>query len=171
MVQKSKAKNTKVEVKSYRDVAASINRFLVKNLHDRFSFTFSEKTKQKLVAYGPWLAAFALLIVAPELLVLAKDAHFISLSGFIEQILFNRTSWVLLLVLFANCLLTVDALSELFNKTTKGWNRVYAALLLNGLYIVYQLFANIEEPAAPLLSLVILFIGLFSLLDIRSYYK
>lgn len=167
----SKVRKQSVQVKNRSDVLASINGFIFKNVHDRHNLTFSSNTKEKIVSYGPWLAIAALLIIAPELLVLAKDATFISFSGFIETILFNRTSWVLLIILFINCLLLVDGLEDLFAQKRRGWNRIYIALLINITYVIYQLFARIEQPAAPILALVGFIFCLFTLLDVRDYYK
>ena len=53
-----------IEVKSYRDLTLGLNNFIFKNAHDRYSATFSKPTKEKLVAYGPWLAALLLLIIS-----------------------------------------------------------------------------------------------------------
>lgn len=160
-----------VEVKHSRDVISTFNRYVFKNLHDRYNARLSESTRTKIVAYGPWLAIFTLLVIAPELLVLANNAMFISPTGFLEKVLFNRNSWVLLIIVFVNILSAVDALGELFNKTKRGWNRIYFALLINITYVVLQLFTHLEQPAAPLLALLGFTACLFALLDVREYYS
>lgn len=160
-----------VEVKGFQDIIRLFNNLISKNLHERFGVRFSKSNQVKIVAYGPWLSIAVLLLLAPELLVLANNAMFISPIGFLEKILFNRDSWVLLIIMFINIISAVDALSELFDKTMRGWNRVYVALLINMGYVFYQLLTSLEQPAAPLLSLVVFGFCLFTLLDIRQYYK
>ena len=167
----SKKASSSVEVKQSRDIIRVFNAFVAKNMHDRYKTRLTKNTQQKIVSYGPWLAALILLVIAPELLIFAKEARLISLNGFIETVLFNRESWVLLLVILANCILTFDALGELFNKTERGWNRVYSALLINSTYVLYQLAAQIANPAAPIVSILLLALCLFVLFDIRKYYK
>lgn len=168
---KRNTRKNAVEVKSYKDVLAVVNRFIAKNLHDRYSVRFAESTRQKIVSYGPWLTLATLIFVAPELLVLANNAMLISPIGFLEKVLFNRESWVLLIIVFINILCSVDALTDLFEKNKRGWNRVYAALLINLGYVLYQLFTNLEQPAAPLLSALGFIFCIFAVLDIREYYK
>lgn len=163
--------STTVEVKNYKDILSGFNNFIAKNIHDRYNVTFSQVTKLKLVAYGPWLAIVTLLVILPQLLVLANNGQVSSPVGFLEQTLFNRESWVLLIILLTNIILLVDGLAELFNKALKGWNRVYLALLVNGGYILYQLFTQLDQPAAPLLSLLGIGFCLFTVLDIKRYYK
>lgn len=170
--QKPRAKKVQaVEVKNSKDVLSMFNRYVFKNLHDRYNARLSEPTRQKIVAYGPWLAIFTLLFIAPELLVLANNAMFISPTGFLEKVLFNRDSWVLLIIVFVNIISAVDGLSELFNKTKRGWNRIYFALLINIGYVLFQLFTHLEQPAAPLLALLGFTACLFALLDVREYYS
>jgi hypothetical protein len=160
-----------VEVKKTDDVVKAVNDFIFKSFHDRYNFSLSTNVKESLVAYGPWIAAALLLLFAPEMLVLAKTAQFISFSGFLEQILFSKDSWVILVVVFINCLAVADSLSYLFKKSKRGWNAVYGALLVNLIYVVYQLFSNLDHPAAPILSVIGLGACIFTLLDIRTYYK
>ena len=173
MAKKATKKNDKksVKVKSFADVTQTVNHFIFMNAHDRYNLTFSNTTKEKLVAYGPWLATFTLLVLAPELLVLARESRFITLSSFIETILFSKSAWVILLVIFANCLLLVSAIEDLFAKKKPGWNQIYLALLINLIYVIYQFFYRIEQPAAPTLSLIAFGFCLFALLDVRKYYK
>lgn len=165
-----RASRANVEVKSYREVFKNINNFISRNLHDRYNIRYSEVTRLKLVSYGPWIMIGTLLFFAPELLVLAKDTMFISPAGFIEKVLFNRDSWVTLIIVLINIICAIDALSELFAKTKRGWNRVYLALLINTGYVLYQLSTNLQQPAAPLLALLGFIFCLFSVLDIREYY-
>jgi hypothetical protein len=160
-----------IEVRGSRDVISVFNRLIIENVHDRYNARFSENTRKKIVAYGPWVSIALLLLFAPMLLVLANNGMFISPVGFLEKILFNRDSWVLLIIVLINIVCTVDALSELFNKTKRGWNRVYIALLINSGYVLYQLASNLEQPAASVLSLIGFLFCLFALLDVREYYK
>lgn len=164
------SKKSNVEVKRSTDVVKTINAFIFKNLHDRYNAKLSTKTREAIVAYGPWLGALLLLIIAPELLALAKTGSFISFSGFVEKVLFSKESWVLLVVVFINCLATVDSLSYMFQKAKRGWNAIYGALLINIVYVLYQLLTNMNQPAPAILSLVGFGFCLFSLLDIRTYY-
>lgn len=167
----SKKAPASVEVKKSGDVIKAFHAFIAKNVHDRYNTQLTKATQEKIVSYGPWLAAFVLLVLAPELLVLAKESRFISFSGFLETILFNQDSWVLLIVLLINCVLAFDALGELFNKTKRGWNRVYSALLINLAYVLYQLGAHLSNPAAPILSILGFGFCLFVVFDVKRYYK
>jgi hypothetical protein len=170
--QKTRAKKqASVEVRGLNDVIALFNRIVAKNIHDRYNARFSENTRKKIVAYGPWLSIALLLVAAPILLVLANDGILVSPIGFLEKVLFNRDSWVLLILVFINVLSAVDALEELFKKTIRGWNRVYVALLINTGYVIYQLFSNLDKPAAPLLSLIAFVFCMFALFDVKEYYK
>ena len=164
-------KSDSIEVRNLSDVVAVFNRVVAKNIHGRYNARFSENTRKKIVAYGPWLSIALLLVVAPTLLVLANDGMLISPIGFLEKVLFNRDSWVLLILVFINVLSAVDALDELFKKTIRGWNRVYVALLINTGYVFYQLASNVYQPAAPLLSLISFIFCLFALLDVKEYYN
>ncbi len=168
----SKRKKTStVEVKNHRDVMSTINSFIAKNIHDRYNVTFSEATKLKIVAYAPWLAILTLLVISPELIVLANNGLLTSPMGFLEKILFNRDSWVLLIILLVNIICLVDGFGELFSKSIKGWNRIYFALLVNSIYTLYQLLTHLDQPAAPILSLLGFGFCLFSLLDIKNFYN
>ncbi|MFO0971712.1 MAG: hypothetical protein U0520_05205 [Candidatus Saccharimonadales bacterium] len=138
---RSRAART-IEVKQHTDIIRIIDALLVKNMHDRYTVRLSEKTREMLVAYGPWLAIGLLAVIAPELMVLAKSGRLISATGFLEKVLFNRESWVLLMVVFINIICFVDALSDLFEKTKRGWDRVYLAILVNLTYVLYQLATN-----------------------------
>ena len=163
--------NSTIRVKSYRDILSACNNFIIANAHDRFKTSFSRNTKKKLVSYGPWLAIILLMIMAPQLLVLANNNMFITPFGFLEKILFNRDSWVLLIVVFVNIICMVTAVDELFKKSRRGWNSVYSALLVNISYVSYQLVTNLSQPAGSILSLIIFGGCLFTLIDIREYYK
>lgn len=167
----AKAKTKNVKVKKGSEVLSAISRNFAYNIHGRYSLGFSGKTREKLVAYGPWLAVILVIVVLPELLILAKSGTLIGFSGFFSDILFNQQSWVILIILFINIMLLVDGLSHLFQKEAKGWTRVYQATLLSGGYVLWQLLGNLSQPAAPLLGLLAIVFILFSLLDIKSYYK
>ncbi len=168
----SKRKKTStVEVKNHRDVMSTINSFIAKNIHDRYNVTFSEATKLKIVAYAPWLAILILLVISPELIVLANNGLLTSPMGFLEKVLFNRDSWVLLIILLVNIICLVDGFGELFSKSIKGWNRIYFAQLVNSGYVIYQLFTQLDQPAAPLLSIICFSLILFTTLDVRRFYK
>lgn len=166
-----KKKSDNVEVKKGGDVLSALNRHLAYNLHDRYNLSFSSKTQQKMVAYGPWLAILSVVVLMPQLLILSKSGQLISFSGFFETILFNQESWVILIILFSNILLLVDGIGHLFAKERKGWTRIYQATLVTSGYIIWQLLANLSQPAAALLSLLATIFVLFTLLDIRSYYR
>lgn len=164
-------KSDSVEVRNLSDVVAVFNRVVAKNIHGRYNARFSANSRKKIVAYGPWLSIALLLVAAPILLVLANDGMLVTPVGFLEKVLFNRDSWVLLILVFINVISAVDALDELFKKTIRGWNRVYVALLINTGYVIYQLFSSIDQPAAPLLSLIGFIFCLFALFDVKEYYK
>jgi len=164
-------KQTSVEVRSLKDVVDVFNRLIAKNLHGRYNARFSETTRNKIVAYAPWLSIALLVVAAPMLLVLANDGILVSPIGFLEKVLFNRDSWVLLILVFINVICAVDALDELFKKTLRGWSHVYSAVLINTGYVLYQLFSNLDQPAAPLLSLIGFIFCLFALLDVKEYYS
>lgn len=160
-----------VKVKDSRDVVRSFNVLVEQNLHNRLGVKFSKTSQQKLVAYGPWLMVVLLVFVAPELMLFAKTNHLVGLTGFLERILFDQQSWVLLIIIFTNCLLLADGLSSVAAQKKRGWDRVYLALLINSGYILWQLGSNLAQPAAPLVSLLGLGFCLFTLLDIKRYYK
>lgn len=149
----------------------AIQNSIAYNLHGRYNRHLSKSSQKKLVAYGPWLALGTLIIAAPELMLLANNGRFVSPIGFLEKVLFNRESWVLLMVVFINIICFVDALSDLFEKTKRGWDRVYLALLVNLTYVLYQLATNLDQPAGPLLSTLAFVFLIFGLLDVREYYK
>lgn len=169
--QSAKKRTPNVHVKQGGEVVSTVQNFLVHNLHQRFNFRLAASTQKTLVAYGPWLAILLVVILLPELLVLAKDSRLIGFTGFFDTIFFNQQSWVILLVLLANVMLLVDGLGDLFHKAKKGWDRIYFASLISAVYIIWQLLGNLSQPAAPLLSLLGIFAILFALLDIREYYK
>ncbi len=167
----STRKSPQVRVKHAHEVVESITRILSHNLHHRYNFRLSKNTQKKLVAYGPWLATFLIIVVIPELLIFAKTGSLVGLTSFFDTILFNQASWVVLVILFINILLLVDGISHLFEKERRGWLRIYQASLLAASYIVWQFFNQITHPAAPLVSLVGMLCILFSLLDIEEYYR
>lgn len=160
-----------VQVKNASDVVKAFNKAVDYIFHSRVSKKLSKKTQTNLVAYGPWIMSALLLIILPELLIFAKDGQLVGISGFLTAIFFNQNSWVLMVIVFANCLLLADGLSDVFAKKRRGWDRFYIALLINGGYVISQLFQNISEPAAPVISLLSIAICLFVALDIRKYYK
>lgn len=159
-----------VKVKSNKEVFATIERLMVRNLHDRFSFTFSKQTKARIVAYGPWLATLSVVIVSPQLMNLAKNGSLMTISGFFNDIFFNQQSWVILVAILLNVLLLVDGLNGLFHKTRRGWTKVYITALITAVYVLSQLLQNLAQPAAPILSLIGAFGILFTLYDVRDYY-
>lgn len=168
---KTKQSTASVRVKTTSEVATTVSNLLAYNLHGRYNFHFSKQIQKRLVAYGPWLAAATIAVGLPELMVFAKDGNLMAFSGFFNSIFFNQQSWVIMLIMLANIMLLVDGISYLFEKKRRGWNRVYQASLLSGIYIAYQLLANISEPAPALLSLLGILFILFAVLDIRNYYK
>lgn len=172
-VTKSTAKKSSsdIRVKSSKDVVSTVNRLLSHNLHDRFKFGFSKSTKVKLTAYGPWLAAVSVIVISPELMSLAKNGRLLTITSFFNEIFFNQQAWLILVIILVNILLLVDGLTDLFDMRLRGWNRVYAPALITGLYVLWQLMTNLDQPAAPLLSLLGAWFVLFSLLEIKSFYK
>lgn len=167
---KQPARSRGVRVKSKNDVVASIERTLAFNLHGRYNSGLSKTTQKKLVAYGPWISTFLIIVLLPELIILAKDGSLLTFTGFFDTIFFNQQSWVVMLILLANILLLVDGIGDLFEKKRRGWERVYQASLLSGVYILWQLVGQLSQPAAPILSFIGLWFILFALLDIKEYY-
>jgi len=167
----TKPRSSKVEVKNFSQVSASVNRLFEYNLHKRFNARISTKNQKKIVSYAPWLAVLLVIVILPELMVFAKDSTLMNISGFFSLIFFNQASWVIMLVLLANILLFVDGLSYLFEQKKRGWLRIYQATLLSGSYISYQLIANLSSPAAPILCLLAVGLIIFVLIDIKHYYK
>lgn len=159
-----------VKVKSNQEVFATIERLMTHNLHDRYSFTFSKQTKAKLVAYGPWLATVSVVVISPQLMNLAKNGSLMTVSGFFNDIFFNQQSWVILVAILLNVLLLVDGLNGLFQKTRRGWTKLYITALITAAYVLAQLFQNLSQPAAPILSLFGALFILFTLYDVRDYY-
>src|SRR5690606_31920007 len=141
------------------------------NVHARFQYTLPKATKSKLVAYGPWLASLYVVIVSPQLLNLAKSGTLLSPSGFFNDIFFNQAAWVVLVVMLINVLLLVDGLSDLFATKRRGWNKLHLTALTTAAYILWQLLSNLSEPAAPILSLLVVWLVLFTLYDVRDYYS
>ena len=168
---RAKQPATAVRVKTAPEVVGALNRYIDYFFHKKIGKSLGKRTQQKLVSYGPWLMTLILLIVLPELLIFAKNAEIVGISGFFTEIFFNQESWILLIVVLSNCLLLADGLSDLFNKKLRGWNRIYLALLINMTYIAAQLAQNLSRPAAPLLSLAAICVLLFMHLDIKKYYK
>lgn len=162
---------TSVRVKRADEVLATIQGWLAYNLHDRYNRHYSKATQKKLVSYGPWLALVLLMIIAPQLMLLANNGVFVTPVGFLEAVLFNRDSWGILSMILLNIVCLVDGLSHLFEKQRRGWNRVYGACFLNLVYILYQLVTNLSQPAAPILATAGIAACLFTLLDIREYYS
>jgi hypothetical protein len=160
-----------VKVKTFPELLKNIDSKLHYYVHDRFNASLSKKTQQKIVAYGPWLSAVLVLIILPELIMFAKTGSLLTFTGFFDSIFFNQQSWVVMLVFLANILLLVDGLSQIFEKKLRGWQRIYQATLLSGIYILWQLLDQITNPAAPLVSLLSIGLILFTLFNIRSYYK
>lgn len=160
-----------VKVKSNQDVLQGIERFLERNLHDRYNYALPKKTKNQLVAYGPWLATLYVVVVSPQLLNLAKNGSLLTVSGFFNDIFFNQQAWVVLVIMLLNVLFLVDGLSDLFGKKRRGWTKIYIAALITAIYVLWQLIDSLAEPAAPILSLLIAGGVLFTLYDIRDYYK
>lgn len=159
-----------VKVKSSKEVFTTLERVMIYNLHDRFSFTFSKQTRTKIVAYGPWLATASVVIVSPQLMNLAKNGSLMTISGFFNDIFFNQQSWVILVSILLNVLLLVDGLNGLFHKTRRGWTKVYITALITAVYVLSQLLQNLAQPAAPILSLLGALGILFTLYDVRDYY-
>lgn len=166
-----KTANKAVQVKNINEVGKTLQRHLAFNLHGRYAFRLSNTTRHKIVSYGPWLAIMLVILILPELFVFAKTGSLMQVTGFFNDILFNREAWVILSLLLVNILLLVDGIGELFEKKQKGWQRIYLATLISTLYIIWQLLSNLSQPAAPLLSLVAAVSILFTLLDVESYYQ
>lgn len=160
-----------VRVKKGSEVLVTLQNFVAYNLHGRYNLSLSKGTQKRLVAYGPWLAALLVVVIIPELLALAKTGSLITFTGFFDTIFFNQESWVILSILFVNTLLLVDGITHLFEKTTRGWTRIYQASLIATAYIIWQLLNNFDQPAAPILALIGSFFILFTLFDIRKYYQ
>jgi hypothetical protein len=167
----ARTQSTAVQVRSGSDVVKTFNQGVEYLFHTRIGKKFKAATQKTIVAYGPWLAAALLLFVLPELLIFAKENKFVGISGFFTSIFFNQASWILMVVVLANCLLLADGLSDIFAKKKRGWDRIYIALLLNTLYLLSQLAQNLTQPAAPLLSLAVICLALFTHFDIKKYYK
>lgn len=164
-------KTPQVKVKTIDEVASTTLNLVSFNLHDRYSFEYTTKTKKKLVAYGPWLATLFVVIISPQLLNLSKNGNLMTFSGFFNEIFFNQKSWVILVLILLNVLFLVDGLSDLFSRKSRGWNRVYITALITLGYTVWQLFSNLSQPAAPILAILGSLVAVFTVLDIRSYYK
>lgn len=168
---KSNKKSPQVRVKTFKEISDSAIEFINYNLHDRFNFEYTVKTKKKLVSYGPWLATLFVVVISPQLLILAKNGNLITISGFFNQIFFNQKSWVILVLILLNILFLVDGLNDLFAKKARGWTRVYITTLTTLTYVFYQLIVNISEPAPAILALLGSILVVYTILDIRNFYK
>lgn len=166
--QSTKSRANNVRVKTGSEVAKLVQSKVEHLIHGQFKSGLSKSTQKKIVSYGPWAATLLVIIVLPELMVLAKDSALMGFNGFFSLIFFNQQSWVIMLVLLANILLLVDGLGYLFEKRSRGWQRIYQASLISTAYIAYQLFTN---TLAAILSLIVMFAILFVILDIKKYYK
>ena len=166
-----KSTSLDVRVKNGSEVIAAFNKGVELVFHTKVNRRFSKGTRNTLVAYGPWIMSVLLLFVLPELLVFAKEGRLVGLSGFFTVIFFNQASWVVMSVVLTNCLLLADGLSDVFAKKRRGWDRLYVALLVNGIYVLTQLAQNPTQFAAPTISLAAIGFFLFATLDVRTYYK
>lgn len=160
-----------VQVKNAADVVRAFNAGVEYLFYTKVGKKIAKSTQTSLVAYGPWIMAALLLVVLPELLIFAKEARLVGFSGFFTAIFFNQASWVLMVIVFTNCILLADGLSDVFAKKRRGWDRLYLALLINGGYVLSQLAQNITRPAAPIISLAAIAFCLYGALDVRKYYK
>lgn len=160
-----------IQTKSWRDVVRVADITISRIVHDRHSVSLSELTKRRIVAYGPWLAVGLWLVVIPQLLALTKTGGFLSANMLLEMMVFSRESWVMLVLLFITSIGVSNAVTDLAAQKIRGWNRIYIVTLVNASYILYRLFANVQQPAAAILSLLVLIGILFVLLDVRSYYR
>ncbi len=61
--------------------------------------------------------------------------------------------------------------SVICSQESRGWNRVYITALITLGYTVWQLFSNLSQPAAPILAILGALVAVFTVLDVRSYYK
>lgn len=162
------AKN--VRVKTAKDMVQELDTITQKVIHKNTGKSFSKKTQKTIVSYGPWLTALIVFVGVPELLVFAKTGETFGLSGLFDMILFNQQAWLLMIIILANFMLLADGLSDVFNKKKRGWNRVYAVLIISALYCIMQLLKNLTAPAAPIISIGLIAILLFTIYDVRPYY-
>lgn len=157
-----------LKIRGYADATQVFNSLAEYVFYTSINKKLPKKTQKRIVEYGTWFAALALLFILPELLILAKESRLVGISGFFTAMLFNQASWVLMLVVLANCVLLVQSLGDVSSKKRKGWDKIYLAFLINFSYIIIQIGHN---TAASLLSLCIVSIGLFILFDIKKCYK
>lgn len=163
--------STKVQTKSWREVAHTIDVVIRNLIHDNYSVSLSKITQRRIVAYGPWLAVIFWLFAIPQLLALTSTGNFLSLNMLLETMVFSRESWVVLLLFFVTSVGIANAITDLSVQKLRGWNRVYAVTLLNTLYVTYQLIFSSKQIAGSLLSFAVLIATLFIILDVRRYYK
>lgn len=160
-----------LKIRGEADAVKAFNAAIEYVFYLKVSKKLSRKTRKTIVSYGTWLAALALLVILPELLIFAKESKFVGISGFFTAIFFNQASWILMLIVLANCILLVQSLGDIAAKKRAGWNKVYLAFVINFIYVLIQFGQNIRRPAAAIISLVIISFGLFVLLDIKESYK
>lgn len=169
MAKKSTSSN--IQTKTWQEVVHSIDLVIRNVIHDNYSVSLSKVTQRRLVAYGPWLAVAFWILAIPQLLALTTTGGFLSLNMILETMVFSRESWVLLLLFFVSSVGIASAITDLSMQKVRGWNRMYAVVLLNSAYVAYQLLFGGNQAAGSLLGLAALAATLFVLLDIRRYYK
>lgn len=150
-----------------KQLNGAVQNFFVKQI----PFTLNKTIQKKVVKHGQWFAAALLLVVLPELLLFAKEATFMGVSGFFTALFFNQSSWILLLMVLVNCVILVQSINDISAKKRRGWNYLYTALLINLIYVLIQLTQNNATPLAPFVSIAVLSLLLKIVIDLKKYYK
>lgn len=118
--------------------------------------------KNFLVQFLPWITLVLLILALPVILLAFGIGSFLIPFSFLGGAGFGLLYMISIGFLVVTLVLEAMSIPGLLNKSKKGWNLLYYATLLNGVYNLLN--GNIGGLLIGVLSLYLIF-------QIRSYYK
>ncbi len=158
---------------------AKLDELLVKNA----PFQLPDKSCKTIVTYLPWVNLILGLIslwsawmlwhwshLANSIVLLSND---LSAALGEKPIVSHRLTtavWLGLIVLVVEGLLFLVAFPSTRQRKKNGWNLLFYAALVNIIYGIAMLFSDYGGLGKLITSLLVTFVGLYILFQIRSYY-
>ncbi len=133
----------------------------------KISYSLPPKAKEMIVKAAPWLMIIGLILMIPSILALFGLGTFFPGMGMMVGMHFGARYYSGMMIIVVQAVLMAMSISGLMNRKIQGWRYIYYSELLSIVYAVLFTYGI----GSAIWSLIGVFIGLYIIFQVKSYYK
>jgi len=133
----------------------------------KITFPLPPGAKDVVVKIAPWLVIIGIILMLPAILALFGLGAFFPAMGAYLGFHFGARYYSGMIIVIVQTVLMAMSVSGLMNRKIQGWRYIYYSELLS---IVYAVLFSYGIGSA-IWSLIGVFIGLYIIFQVKSYYK